>query len=113
MAEYSLFPFFYNVCRKVHPKYDTIIMDYVHRTINKIGIQENHPWMREDILESPFYSCTVAGNPVSLQNMLFGPDSVNTRQNVILVIGEKHIGKYYFVKRLFKICQDKKYLRLL
>lgn len=107
MAEYSLFPFFYNACRKVHPKYDTIIMDYVHRTINKIGIQENHPWMREDILESPFYSCTVAGNPVSLQNMLFGPDSVNTRQNVILVIGEKHIGKYYFVKRLFKICQDK------
>lgn len=106
MMESKPRPLFYRIYRCCYSKYESIILDYVNRIISKMGIQENHPWMRENILESPLYSCTIAGNPVTLKDMLFGLDSAKTRQNVILIVGEKHIGKHYFVKRLFKICQE-------
>lgn len=105
MKEHNEFSFFDKWYRKINPRYDSIIRDYVARINETMGIQEEHPWMRGDVLESPLYSCTIAGNQVRLRDILFGTESVCTKQNVILIVGEKHIGKYYFVKRLFNICQ--------
>lgn len=105
MKEHNEFSFLDRLYRKINPRYDSIIRDYVDRINETMGIQEEHPWMREDVLESSLYSCTIAGNQVKLRDMLFGAESVRTKQNVILIVGEKHIGKHYFVKRLFNICQ--------
>lgn len=95
----------YGLYRKINSQYDSIILDYVDQINKVMGIQEEHPWMRENVLESSLYSCKIAGKPVKLQDILFGNESIGTRQNVILIVGEKHVGKYYFVKRLFNICQ--------
>lgn len=105
MKKHNEFSCLDKLYRTFNTRYDSIIRDYVDRINKAMGIQEEHPWMREDVLESSLYSCTIAGYQVKLRDMLFGAESVRTKQNVILIVGEKHIGKRYFVKRLFNICQ--------
>lgn len=92
---------------RVAPRYNRMIRDYIQQTIRKMGISDGeNPWMREDILKSPHYSCNIGGKETQLEDVLFGSVSAQTRQNVIVITGEKHIGKRYFVKRLFCVCRD-------
>lgn len=84
---------------------DNIIREYVNK-INQEEALEAHPWMRENILRSDLYACTLNGKPVLLEDLLFGEESVSSRQNIIVVVGEKHIGKKYFMKKLLEVCKE-------
>lgn len=82
---------------------------WIENYVKKITYMEddgNHPWMRENLIKSDdMYACILNGRPVSLQEVLFGDASINTKQNIIVFAGEKHIGKKFVVKRLIEECK--------
>lgn len=99
------------------PYSERIIREYVKKLNEDIreqdtGGESEHrdagekPWMRNNPLEGGLYSCIINGRPVSLQEIFFGSKSMETRQNIIVIAGEKHIGKKYFAKELLKVCQE-------
>ena len=99
------------------PYSERIIREYVKKLNEDIreqdtGEESEHkdaaekPWMRNNPLEGGLYSCIINGRPVSLQEIFFGSKSMETRQNIIVIAGEKHIGKKYFAKELLKVCQE-------
>lgn len=83
--------------------------EVIRRYVNELEIKESNPnlfWMREDLLTSKLYSCNINGKSILLEDVLFGSYSVNYRQNIIVIIGEKHIGKRSFVNKLLEVCEE-------
>lgn len=67
---------------------------------------QEHNWMREEVLCSDLYACQLNGERVVLKEFLFGDASANVRQNIIVIQGEKHIGKKFFIYKLLDACKE-------
>lgn len=83
--------------------------EVIRRYVNELEIKESNQnlfWMREDLLTSKLYSCNINGRSILLEDVLFGSYSINYRQNIIVIIGEKHIGKRSFVNKLLEVCEE-------
>lgn len=85
-----------------------LIRKYVTELLAEIQQREASKdcWMREDLLISECYFLQMEGRQVSLKEMLFGEESLNIKQNIIIVSGKKHIGKRSFVKKLVEACAE-------
>lgn len=84
---------------------DQIIRDYLTRINKKFDLNnDEHPWMRDDILNSDTYVCNIRGSKVKLNDVLFGESPVNLGQNIIVITGDKHIGKKTFANKLVEVC---------
>ena len=89
----------------VTPYSSEVIRHYVDELEEKESNQDLF-WMREDLLTSKLYSCNINGKSILLEDVLFGTYSANYRQNIIVIIGEKHIGKKSFVNKLLEVCEE-------
>ncbi len=98
------------IVNSIHPYSNDIIRTYVKKLreeINSLTENREETWVREDVLHSELYSCSLSnGKTVNLDDILFGTESCNTRQNIIVVVGERHIGKKYFVTKLLDFCSE-------
>ncbi len=86
-----------------------IIREYIEKIEKGNTLQENTSefrWMREDLLKSDLYSCTLNGNKISLNEVLFENGCAGIGQNIIIIIGEKHIGKKSFARKLLSVCKE-------
>lgn len=91
---------------KISPYSNEIIRTYLDKMDEEMNSDSRkHPWMRDDILTSELYSIILDGKKILLKDMIFGHKSVNTRKNIIVVMGERHIGKTYFVNKLLEVCK--------
>lgn len=84
---------------------DQIIREYLSE-INKVLDLNNkeHPWMREDILDSEIYACDINGKKVKLYDILFDETATNSGRNIVIITGDKHIGKKTFANKLIELC---------
>lgn len=98
--------FFNELQNRISPYSNEIIRTYLNKMDEEMNSDsKKHPWMRADILTSNLYSITVDGKKILLEDMIFGDESVNTKKNIIVVMGERHIGKTYFVNKLLEVCK--------
>lgn len=94
-----------NILNLLEPYSSEIIRRYME-SLNVNEDMQQHPWMREELMQSELYSCSINGKTVTLEELIFGDISVSTRQNIIIVTGEKHIGKKYFTQKLMETCKE-------
>jgi len=80
---------------------DKHIVKYVKELDVEDGLRD---WMRGDIFNSPLYELTANDKKMPLGQFLFETD--HSTQNILIVIGEPHIGKASFIKQLLSNCKE-------
>lgn len=86
---------------------DQMIREYLSKLNDILDLNsKEHPWMREDVLDSELYACDINGKKIKLDSLLFGESTIKTGQNIIIITGDKHIGKKAFANKLLELCSN-------
>ena len=89
---------------RVNPVSDKIIRKYISELQDEFQKKLNiHPWMRFEPFESEIYQCDFNGTKVSL-TQFFWKSNEQRKENIIIISGEKHIGKSFFVEKILSNC---------
>lgn len=88
----------------VNPVSDKIIRKYIKELQDEFQKKwDIHPWMRSDPFESEVYQCDFNGTRIPL-TQFFWKNDAQRKENIIIISGEKHIGKSFFVEKILSNC---------
>uniref|UniRef100_UPI0040565368 metallophosphoesterase n=1 Tax=Agathobacter sp. TaxID=2021311 RepID=UPI0040565368 len=82
-----------------------VVENYVEWLYGNLFEEKKHPWMRSDLFDDENYQCHFRDQKISLSSVFWENERIK-EENIIIISGEKHIGKSFFVEKILKKCVD-------